>query len=155
MIQYLHAFSIRGYQVMLPIPLFGLPALVVLVYLIHRHYDRRYVIAMDHCEVRRGRLSLSLVDTRIDYENVRGVEFDQGIVDRIFDVGDVKIGSSMHAEVELNLTGVRHPGLYRSLIEARIRGHFSNLVRDPDVEVPQARRHGKTPHLMNNRSTYE
>jgi hypothetical protein len=142
-VEHIALFSIGERVVYLPLPIFGLPMLVVVVYLVHRHFDRIYMIAEDHCEARKGRLSFLLTDTRIDYENVRGVEIDQCLTQRLFDVGDVKVGSSMHSEVELNMQGVRHPDLYRSIIETRIREHFSSLSSGVDSGMPQARRHGK------------
>lgn len=116
-----------GYVIEASLPLFALPPLVLFAYIVHQLYNNRYVIGSDHALCETGRLSLRKRETRIDYENVRGIEIDESLLQRIFGVGDLKIGSSMQSEIEIYMSGVRNPEYFRGILEKRIRAHFRRL----------------------------
>lgn len=120
-VQYINLGRLFDHALSLPIPLFALPPIVMIVCAIHRLYNCRYVISHDHVLAVAGLLSMSMKDTRIDYENVRGIEIVRSLSQRIFDVGDLKVGSSMQDQIEIEMRGIRQPNKYRELIERRIR----------------------------------
>lgn len=122
----------------LPIPFFALVPLVVGSFIIHRMYDCKYVVSHDHVRAVSGLLSLAEKDIRVDYENVRGIQVDKSIPQRILQLGDVYVGSSMHADVEIVMRGVLHPRHIREEIEERIKHHFSRLSRNTIVERVRA-----------------
>lgn len=124
-----------GPSIVLPIPLLGLPALLLLFYIIHRRFNFLFIINHDHVCAVHGILSVSLQDVRIEYENIRGVEIDRSLYQRIFNLGDIKVGSAMRADVEVWMPGVRSPDLYRSIIEARMREHIHRYRPAPIVGV--------------------
>lgn len=124
-IQHVSVLSLR-----IPIPLFGLMPLVGIAYIFNRLWNCRYEIHDGYVMAEEGRMSFTLSDIRIDYENVRGIEIDRSIYQRVMRLGDLKVGSSMSADVELVMHGILHPEQYREIIEDRIRKHFENLARN-------------------------
>ena len=75
-------------------------------------------------------IDIFMNDIRLDFENIRGVEVDQNLLQRILGVGDVLVGSSMHADVEMTMAGVRHPEKYREIIEKRIHSYFKRTASE-------------------------
>ncbi|MCB0337041.1 MAG: PH domain-containing protein [Bdellovibrionales bacterium] len=127
-----------GQWLMIPIPFFALVPLVIGAFVVHRLYDCRYVISHDHVRAVSGLLSLSEKDVRVDYENVRGIQVDMSLIQKAFQLGDVYIGSSMHADVEIIMRGVLYPRRIREEIEERIKHHFARLSRNTIVERVRA-----------------
>lgn len=100
---------------------------MLLMVLLHKLYDERLVIGPDHVQCTTGTLSFTRKDMRIDFVNIRGIEIDCSLYDRIFNLGNVHIGSSMHEEVEIKFVGLRNPELIRKVIESRCNREISAI----------------------------
>ena len=107
----------------LPVPFFALLPLATYAYILHRMYNNRYTISTDYVESRTGILSFKSADTRINFDDVRGIEVDRTIYQRIFNLGDILVGSAMGNEVEVRIEGVSQPDRLHQLIEQRMRLH--------------------------------
>ncbi|MCA9200721.1 MAG: PH domain-containing protein [Planctomycetales bacterium] len=114
-------FEIGDHPVSFALPLFALVPVTLLGYVVHKLYNRRYLIGPDHVRCVEGLLSLSKKDVRIDFEDLRGIEVDRSLIGRILNVGDVKIGSAMTAEVEVVFSGVFDPSKYRNMVDQKKR----------------------------------
>ncbi|MCB0319227.1 MAG: PH domain-containing protein, partial [Bdellovibrionales bacterium] len=60
------------------------------------------------------------------YEHIRGVELDRTLYQRMFNLGDIKIGSSMKNEIEVLIRGIYKPDYYKRIIEYRLRLHMES-----------------------------
>lgn len=116
------------------VPFFALMPAVGFFYVLNRMWNARYEIHEGYVCACEGIVSLTMRDVRIDYENVRGIEIDRNLYQRLAQLGDLKIGSSMHGDVELVMHGIRYPERYREIIEERIKKHFEKLSRNTMVE---------------------
>lgn len=133
-VQKLTITEFDSFSLIVPIPFFALLPVVLSLLLLHRLFDAMLVVGLDHICLIEGILSFRTIDTRIDYENVRGIEIDRSLYQRIFKLGAIRIGSSMHSGVEIEMKGIKNPARLRLLIEDRIRGHFEKLSRNTMVE---------------------
>lgn len=106
----------------IPIPLFFLPALTLAAYVLHSIYDTKYFVERDCIRAEHGLASFQSIETRIDYVHVRGAEVHQNILDRMFDVGTLKVGSAMQATAEVVFSGIRHPEKWEKHILDQARG---------------------------------
>ena len=68
-------------------------------------------------------------DMRIAFQDVRGVEVDRSLYQRIVNVGDMHIGSAMQAGVEVQFLGVRNPSRYRDIILSRRKELERHTIR--------------------------
>ena len=100
----------------IPVPLLGITPIVLLGYIVHRLYDRRYYIGKEYVRSIKGLLSFTKQDMRLEYKDIRGIEIDRSLYGRIFDIGTIRIGSAMSDSVELEMPGVRHPSYLRDLL---------------------------------------
>ena len=114
------------------ISLFGIIPLILLAVVAHRLWNFRYVIGQDYVRTIEGLLSISKKDMRLEFHNIRGVEIDRSLYGRIVNIGDLLVGSSMHAEIELQLRGLRDPSFYRDVILHRMRRAEEEFYRKPD-----------------------
>ena len=109
-------FPLFGTTLYLHLPLLVLiPGLVlgkILIYI----YDSKYVIDERGVEAQIGLVSLSLRQPRLRYEDIRGVEPNQTIWERLFGIGSVLIGSAMTQDVEVVMGGVANPRAIQLLI---------------------------------------
>lgn len=108
-------------SLVLPIPLFALAPVVVFFFVLHRLGDNRYEIWNDHVRAISGLLSFKKDDTRIEYENIRGIEISRNLYGRIFNIGDLIIVSSAISGVEVVIDNVRDPSRYRDMILGAVK----------------------------------
>jgi len=104
--------------VYLKLPLFWLIPLTSLIHLLFKMYNVRYQADTRGVEAIVGILSLNQRIIRVRYEDVRSIETDQTVIERLLDVGDVEIGTAGTAGVELTLAGVGAPKEVQDMIQA-------------------------------------
>ncbi len=121
----------------LHLPLFWLLPLGSLLELLYRIYNNRYSIDPTYVEARTGILSLNQQVVRIRYEDIRGVESDQGILGRLLDFGDVQVGTAASSEMEVVFHGIAAPKEVREMIE-RERDRRVLLANKKKQEPKQA-----------------
>ncbi|MCB0358085.1 MAG: hypothetical protein KDD44_00560 [Bdellovibrionales bacterium] len=85
----------------------------ILIYI----YDSKYIIDERGVEAQVGLVSLSLRQPRLRYEDIRGVEPNQTILERLLGIGSVLIGSAMTQDVEIVMEGVANPRAIQLLLQ--------------------------------------
>ncbi len=95
--------------VYLRLPLFWLLPAFVLGGLLVRMYDVSHVMSAAGLESRTGIVSVRQVVTKVRYEDIRGVEVVQSVLDRLFDVGILEVSTSATGGVEIIMEGIAHP----------------------------------------------
>ncbi len=128
-------FDIGETRYMLHLPLFALlPAFLlgkILIYI----YDSKYIIDEGGVEAQIGLVSLSLRQPRLRYEDIRGVEPNQTILERILGIGSVLIGSAMTQDVEIVMEGVADPRAIQLLINGERERRTQLLSRVAREEI--------------------
>ena len=102
-------------DLMLPV-LWLIPA-GALMSLFYRIYNVRYALDDSGIESVVGRLAFRQMRTRIRYEDIRSIETDQTILERILDIGTVEMGTAASAGIEMVLEGVRSPVAIQRLVQ--------------------------------------
>lgn len=83
--------------------------------------------------IRPSIFSTSLRTTRLLYEHVRGVEIQQTLLQRIFGLGDLHVGSDVNkGEGEMVICGIRNPDKLKDLLLERVR-IVTHLKEQPDA----------------------
>lgn len=119
--------TIAGYQVAFYLPFFLLFPLVFGIYILHRLYNYLYVLTPDYVLEVSGRISFNLKSQRIRYAHIRGVNVEQNIFQRIFNVGDIRLASAMQQrDSDVLMEGVANPNLYKDIINQRIHEAINN-----------------------------
>ena len=98
----------------LPLPVL-IPGFVlgkVLLYI----YNSRFIIDERGVEAQIGLVSFNLRQPRLRYEDIRGIEPQQTLWERILGIGSVLIGSAMTQNVEITMAGVSNPRAIQLLI---------------------------------------
>ena len=109
-------FSLFGTQYYLHLPLLSLLPGVMLGKTLINIYDAKYIIDERGVEAQIGLVSLSLRQPRLRWEDIRGVEPNQTIWERLLGIGSVLVGSAMTQDVEIVMTGVANPRAVQLLI---------------------------------------
>ena len=109
-------FSIGGTVYYLSLPLLALIPGTILGKILLNIYDAKYIIDERGVEAQVGLVSLSLRQPRLRWEDIRGVEPNQTIWERILGIGTVLVGSAMTNEVEISMEGVANPRAIQLLI---------------------------------------
>jgi uncharacterized membrane protein YdbT with pleckstrin-like domain len=119
--------TIGNYNILLRLPLlwFVFP-FTCLSLAIHKVYNVRYTVDNLGVEVKEGILSLRQVVTKIRYEDIRSVEIDQGVIDRMLDIGTLEISTASTSGIECVLEGVEAPEEVRDML---------NRERDAMVKI--------------------
>ena len=100
-------------------------------------YDSKYIIDERGVEAQIGLVSLHLRQPRLRWEDIRGVEPNQTLWERILNIGSVLVGSAMTNEVEIVMEGVPNPRAIQLLIgsERDRRLKMSNKSFDEQREL--------------------
>ncbi len=128
-------FDIGQTRVFLTLPLFTLAPLYILCDLLLKIYDVRYIIDARGIEARVGILSMRQSITRIRFEDIRSVETDQSLVQRLLNVGTVDVATAAVAGIEITMEGISAPHQVREIIltEREEREKKAKL----DAQTPQ------------------
>ena len=102
----------------LHLPLLSLVPGVILGRILIYMYDSKYIIDDRGVEAQVGLVSFNLRQPRLRYEDIRGVEPNQTILERILGIGSVLIGSAMTQDVEIVMEGVANPRAIQLLLQA-------------------------------------
>ena len=111
-------------------PLLGLIPIIILLRAIWPVMNSEYVVDSRGLESREGILWFNLRQPRLRYEDIRGVEVKQSILDRVLLIGDIVVGSAAsHDEGEIVLRRVSHPQGIQLLIQKAIDRKKRSLAR--------------------------
>ncbi len=106
------------YEIQMPIT--GLILAIAFIRPLILVYDAHHEIKCHHLSTTTGILSFRKKFAEIRFGYARGVEVHQGIIDRIFNVGDILVGSAMTAEPEVIMKGIYNPDYYAAVIEDKV-----------------------------------
>jgi uncharacterized membrane protein YdbT with pleckstrin-like domain len=94
--------AIRGsYELFVP--------LSILALIIHKKYNRKYVISERGIAFKIGLLSLSSSEQALSYSKMRAVRIKRRLIQRILDLGDIGIETILGDQPEVNLRGINRP----------------------------------------------
>lgn len=109
-------FSIGKTTFYLYLPILTLVPGAVLGKILINMYDAKYIIDDHGVEAQIGLVSFNLRQPKLRWEDIRGVEPNQTIWERLFGIGSVLIGSAMTQDVEVVMGGVANPRAIQLLI---------------------------------------
>jgi uncharacterized membrane protein YdbT with pleckstrin-like domain len=120
----------RGYPSSLRLPIgslgeIALPvwALVLLVFIARPlafMFDCKYRISEHHVRCEWGRLSLKREEVEIAFENLKGVKMEQGLLERLLNVGSIIGWTGFPEEPDLVMHGIADPKSVLKLIGGRV-----------------------------------
>ncbi len=111
-------FSIGNTTLYLYLPILTLIPGAVLGKILINMYDAKYIIDDHGVEAQIGLVSFNLRQPKLRWEDIRGVEPNQTIWERLFGIGSVLIGSAMTQDVEVVMAGVANPRAIQLLISS-------------------------------------
>jgi hypothetical protein len=121
-----HAFG-TSFQLHLPILIF-LPGLILMKILV-RLYDSQYIIDGRGVEAQVGIVSFMLRQPRLRFEDIRGVEPNQTILERMFSIGHLEIGSAMKEDVEIVMEGIAEPRAVQLFLSEEIERSLRRITQ--------------------------
>ena len=110
-------FNIGGVEVRATLPLVWFVPFISLCIAAFRIYDVRYSMDASGIEAREGILSLRQSITRVRYEDIRSVQTEHSLLDRLLDTGQVEISTAASGTTEVTLKGIAAPDEVRKIIE--------------------------------------
>jgi uncharacterized membrane protein YdbT with pleckstrin-like domain len=109
---------------MFALPLFWLLPVCGAGNIIFRIYNVRYVIDSRGIEAKVGILAMNQRITRVRFEDIRSVETEQTMLERILNIGDVEIGTAATGDIEIIFQGIAAPTEVQDMIQSeRDRRH--------------------------------
>jgi len=132
-------FSIFSYHVLLSLPTLWLIPLITLLILIARIYDVQYKITSDGIEATVGRISVHQKVVKIRYEDVKGIEVNQTLWERILNIGNIAIGTAGTGDIEVSIEGIAAPIEVQKMLkiecEARQTAQLRAKSSDSNIET--------------------
>lgn len=127
--------EIGGVNIYLTIPLLMFIPGFLLIRILFTLYNSRFIIDERGVEAQVGLVSLSLRQPRLRFEDIRGVEPKQTLLERVLGIGNVAVGSAMTFEAEIEMIGVPNPrgiqlliGKERDKRLMKLQGHKAAIV---------------------------
>jgi len=105
--------------------------------IVFKIYNVRYTVDAWGCHCKTGILSLRTRSTSVRYEDIRSIETDSSLLERIFDVGSVLISTASTAAVEVPFEGVAAPAEVRDMLqrERETRQRLAKAANTREGEV--------------------
>lgn len=119
------------YGIYLWLPLWWMVPAVVLMLTIIRIYNVRYKVDQRGIEMRIGILSFHQRINRLRFEDIRNIEIEQTIIQRILDTGRLEVSTAATGTIEIIMEGIAAPNEVRSMLERereiRQKNHHKRL----------------------------
>lgn len=134
-------FNEKAIYLWLPLWWF-LPAVTILFAII-RIYDVRYRIDQRGLEMRIGILSFHQRINRLRFEDIRNIEIEQTLVQRMLNIGRLEVSTAATGTIEIIMEGIEAPDEVRSMLERereqRQQTHYNKLydAKDNDTKEEQ------------------
>ena len=109
--------SVGTHTISLSLPLWWFLPFFTLMTTMVRIYNVRYAVDGWGCHCKVGILSLKLRSTSVRYEDIRSIETDQTLMERIVGVGSVLISTASTAGVEVLFEGVAAPDEVQDMLQ--------------------------------------
>lgn len=91
--------------------------LSILTVIIHKKYNRKYVVSAHGISFQRGILSIRKKEQALSYAKFRSAELQQSILQRILNLGDLGITTILGDQPEIKLVGIFKPRELAAVIE--------------------------------------
>ena len=121
-------FDIGATRYYLHLPILVLVPGFLLGKVLMKMFDARYIVDARGVEAQIGLVSLKLRQPRLRFEDIRGVEPEQTIWQRILNIGDVAIGSAMTDGVEILMQGVGDPRAVQLLVSSEMEKRLRSIT---------------------------
>lgn len=110
----------------------------ILLEIIRRHNDDLYVFGKSNLTHLGGRLSLSYKVPSIKYAHIRAVVIKQSVFGRIFDYGNIELGTAANEGVEVVMGGIYKPRELGKLIEDLQHYNRDKMLAELESEQAQS-----------------
>jgi hypothetical protein len=106
-----------------PVVLWGMPILILLgsvLLFFYRRYNVQYQILENGVTALSGFLSLTQIEAKLDYRQIRGTEIHRTVFDRLVGIGDLHVCGATSSGIAISLRGIRDPYYYQHIIQQRL-----------------------------------
>lgn len=121
----------------LPFELFA--PLSILAVILHKKFNRKYVISDRGVAFKVGLISLNSSEQALSYSKLRAVQIKRTLLQRVFMIGDVGIETILGDQPEILLKGIYQPAELAAVIDFLIAKDAKQLKGAPTN--PQEQRH--------------
>lgn len=119
----------------LSFPLLSLIPLFFLFTSMFRIYNVRYSVDKAGVKARIGVISIKETEYSVRYEDIRAINFQRTIIEKMLDIGKVEISSAASSDVELTLEGVAFPIDIKRMLERERDKRQKNLIKNYNRET--------------------
>lgn len=130
-------FSFGGQDIYLSLPLWWFVPFLTLSSAILRIYNVRYCVDRQGVEAKVGILSFNQRITRVRYEDIRSIETEQTLLERMLDIGTVEISTAGTSAVEIIFEGVAYPSEIRNMLNRERDGRQKATRASGDIREYQ------------------
>lgn len=120
----------RGY----PARWLGIFPAMLLAEAVRRYYNDLFILGRDRIVHYKGRISLSYAVPTVRYTDLRAINVDQDIWGRIFDYGNVELGTAGIEGFEMVILGVRSPARLGELLDELRTASIAAAHNEASVE---------------------
>jgi uncharacterized membrane protein YdbT with pleckstrin-like domain len=110
-------FKVGETSYRMALPLFWFMPLITIGTAIFRIYNVRYTITKRGIEFEKGIIELRIKLIRVWFEDIRTVQKNQTILERILDIGSIQIGTAATGTLEITLRGLAAPDEVLEMIQ--------------------------------------
>jgi uncharacterized membrane protein YdbT with pleckstrin-like domain len=110
-------FHMGNAAVILRLPIALLPGFCALIFVIIPIFDAKLIMDKRGVEMESGILNFNYYLARVRYEDIRGVDLDQTVLERFLNIGSVSIGTAATEGIEIFMTGIASPRAVQELIQ--------------------------------------
>jgi len=110
-------FKVGGTSYRMTLPLFWFMPLITIGSAIFRIYNVRYTITERGIEFEKGIIELRIKLIRVWFEDIRTVQKNQTILERILNIGSIHIGTAATGTLEITLKGLAAPDEVLEMIQ--------------------------------------
>jgi len=128
------------FKLVLKLPLFWLLPMCAFFSALYRIYNVRYCIDARGIESRTGILALNQTITRIRFEDIRSIETQQSVLERILNVGLLEMSTAATAGVEMLLDGVDSPIALQKILQNERDARLRSATLEKEDPITQLQR---------------
>lgn len=101
------------------LPMYIFPPLAVAATIMHKRFNNKYTLSSTHITSVKGLLSVRYLRMRLGFEQLKAIEVEKTIIDRILNTGSVRLSTVMFDQPEVILRRIHNPQYYAGIIKVK------------------------------------
>lgn len=101
------------------VPMFVFLPLSILAVIMHKRFNSKYTLSKSHVTCVTGLFSWKHSRIRLGYDQLKAIEVEKNVIDRILNTGNIRLSTAMFDQPEVTLKRLHNPQYFAGVVKVK------------------------------------